>query len=99
MQIGCHLPTQGPVATREALLTFCRKAEEHPLPQTDKGRTLAATPPDRDKTWQGSTREMPRIVLAQFWDNPGLPGARPGALTLATVGIHARVESRVHRSS
>ena len=27
MQIGCHLPTQGPVATREALLTFCRKAE------------------------------------------------------------------------
>ena len=28
MQLGCHLPTQGPVATREALLTFCRKAEE-----------------------------------------------------------------------
>jgi probable F420-dependent oxidoreductase len=28
MQIGCHLPTQGPVATREALWTFCRKAEE-----------------------------------------------------------------------
>jgi probable F420-dependent oxidoreductase len=28
MHIGCHLPTQGPVATREALLTFCRQAEE-----------------------------------------------------------------------
>ena len=27
MDIGCHLPTQGPVATREALLTFCREAE------------------------------------------------------------------------
>lgn len=27
MKIGCHLPTQGPVATREALLTFCREAE------------------------------------------------------------------------
>lgn len=27
MEIGCHLPTQGPVATREALLTFARKAE------------------------------------------------------------------------
>jgi probable F420-dependent oxidoreductase len=27
MQIGCHLPTQGAVATREALLTFCREAE------------------------------------------------------------------------
>jgi len=27
MEIGCHLPTQGPVATRDALLTFCREAE------------------------------------------------------------------------
>ena len=25
MDIGCHLPTQGPVATREALVTFCRE--------------------------------------------------------------------------
>ena len=28
MDIGCHLPTQGPVATREALLTFAREAEK-----------------------------------------------------------------------
>jgi probable F420-dependent oxidoreductase len=27
MEIGCHLPTQGPVATREALTRFCREAE------------------------------------------------------------------------
>src|SRR5437899_4541656 len=27
MDIGCHLPTQGSVATREALLTFCRESE------------------------------------------------------------------------
>jgi probable F420-dependent oxidoreductase len=27
MDIGCHLPTQGPVATREALLTFAREAD------------------------------------------------------------------------
>ena len=27
MDIGCHLPTQGPVATREALLAFWREAE------------------------------------------------------------------------
>ena len=27
MEIGCHLPTQGPVATREALVTFAREAE------------------------------------------------------------------------
>jgi probable F420-dependent oxidoreductase len=29
MDIGCHLPTQGPVATREALLAFAREAERH----------------------------------------------------------------------
>ena len=28
MDIGCHLPTQGPVATRAALLTFAREAEQ-----------------------------------------------------------------------
>jgi probable F420-dependent oxidoreductase len=27
MDIGCHLPTQGPLATREALARFCREAE------------------------------------------------------------------------
>jgi probable F420-dependent oxidoreductase len=27
MDIGCHLPTQGPLATGEALVTFCRAAE------------------------------------------------------------------------
>src|SRR5437764_13511643 len=27
MEIGCHLPTQGPLANREALMTFCREAE------------------------------------------------------------------------
>ena len=27
MDIGCRLPTQGPVATREVRLTFCREAE------------------------------------------------------------------------
>jgi probable F420-dependent oxidoreductase len=28
MDIGCHLPTQGPLATREAITTFARAAEE-----------------------------------------------------------------------
>jgi probable F420-dependent oxidoreductase len=27
MEIGCHLPTQGPLATRNAVLTFAREAE------------------------------------------------------------------------
>src|SRR3989454_5510506 len=31
MEIGCHLPTQGSVATREALLTFCREAEHRQI--------------------------------------------------------------------
>src|ERR1043165_10008758 len=28
MDIGCHLPNQGPLATREALATFARAADE-----------------------------------------------------------------------
>ena len=31
MDIGCHLPTQGPVATREALMTFAREAEKRDI--------------------------------------------------------------------
>lgn len=31
MELGCHLPTQGPVATRAALQTFARKAEDHQM--------------------------------------------------------------------
>jgi probable F420-dependent oxidoreductase len=32
MDIGCHLPTQGPLATREALLRFCHEAERRSVP-------------------------------------------------------------------
>lgn len=32
MDLGCHLPTQGPVATRDALVTFCREAEARGVP-------------------------------------------------------------------
>src|SRR5438093_1835273 len=31
MEIGCHLPTQGPLATRTALLEFCRAAESRDI--------------------------------------------------------------------
>src|SRR6266545_985377 len=31
MDIGCHLPTQGPVATRDALMTFAREAEKREI--------------------------------------------------------------------
>jgi hypothetical protein len=29
MDLGCHLPTQGAVATREALTAFAARAEQH----------------------------------------------------------------------
>src|SRR5207253_2607483 len=60
-----------------------------PLPRTYKGRTRAATPPDRRETWQGGTREEPCIITAQFWDNLMLPEASPGASPFPTVVIHA----------
>src|SRR5678815_1721348 len=28
MDLGAHLPNQGPLATREAVMTFCREAEK-----------------------------------------------------------------------
>jgi len=28
MELGCHLPNQGPLATRDALITFARAADE-----------------------------------------------------------------------
>jgi hypothetical protein len=56
-----------------------------PLPRTDKGRTIAATPPDRYETWQGGTREEPCLVSAQFWDPLVLPDALPGAPTFPCV--------------
>jgi probable F420-dependent oxidoreductase len=31
MEIGCHLPTQGPLANGEALVTFCRAAESRQI--------------------------------------------------------------------
>jgi hypothetical protein len=52
-----------------------------PLPRTYKGRTLAATPPDRHETWQGDTPQEPCLVSAQFWDGLVLSHAPPGAPT------------------
>jgi hypothetical protein len=66
-------PTKGPLV--------------RPLPRTYKGRTLAATPPDRRETWQGGTREEPGLVSAQFWDHLVLPDAPPGAPTFTCVVI------------
>jgi hypothetical protein len=82
-------------ARRAALPAYCGKGRRptrgplvRPLPRTDKGRTIAATPPDRRETWQGGTREAPCLVSAQFWDTLVLPDASPGAPTFTSVVIH-----------
>jgi hypothetical protein len=37
MEIGCHLPAQGRVATREALMTFAREvATRTPCPEVPR---------------------------------------------------------------
>jgi hypothetical protein len=59
-----------------------------PLPRTYKGRTIAATPPDRGATWQGGPPEAPCSVSAQFWDDLVRPNAPPGAPTFPPVVIH-----------
>jgi hypothetical protein len=59
-----------------------------PLPRTYKGRTIAATPPDRHET--GPLR-LGRTVLslhAEFWDDLVCADARPGAPTFRTALIH-----------
>ena len=58
-----------------------------PLPRTYKGRTRAATPPDRCETWQGGTPETPCIVSAQVWDHLVLPDALPGAPPFTSIVI------------
>lgn len=83
-------------ARRATLPAYCGKGRRptkgavvRPLSRTYKKRTLAATPPDRNETWQGGTSEAPCIVSAQFWDNLVLPNAPLGAPTLTTVVIDA----------
>jgi hypothetical protein len=83
-------------ARRAILPAYCGKGRRptkgalvRPLPRTYKGRTLAATPPDRCETWQGGTQEAPGIVSAQFWDHLVLPDAPPGAQPFTSVVIHA----------
>jgi hypothetical protein len=58
-----------------------------PLPRTYKGRTIAATPPDRRETWQRGPQEAPGLGSAQFWDHLVLPDAPPGAPTFTCVVI------------
>jgi hypothetical protein len=55
-----------------------------PLPRTHKGRTIAATPCDREKTWQ----EDGYRVRACFWENLVLREGKPGDPTFTCIVIH-----------
>src|SRR5262245_13859967 len=46
-----------------------RGALVRPLPRTYKGRTIAATPPDRHETWQLPIGPTSLSLHAAFWDN------------------------------
>ena len=59
-----------------------------PLPRTDKGRTLAAPPPDRRDTWQLPSGRTSLGLHAAFWATLGCSKARPGAPTFSPVLIH-----------
>ena len=59
-----------------------------PLPRTYKGHTIAATPPDRQETWQLRLGPTALTLHAAFWDDLVCADARPGAPTFSTVLIH-----------
>ena len=64
-----------------------RGALVRPLPRTDKGRTIAATPPDRHETWQLRLGPTSLALHAAFWDELVCADAQPGAPTFSTVLI------------
>ena len=57
-----------------------------PLPRTFKGKTIAATPPDRVEGWQAEGR----TITAHVWDSLVLPGVKPHphAKTFQVYAIH-----------
>src|ERR1051326_2466830 len=65
-----------------------RGALVRPLPRTYKNHTIAATPPDRQETWQIGTRTAPLRLQAEGWEGLVLAPARPGAPTFSTAVIH-----------
>jgi len=82
-------------ARRAVLPTYCGKGRKpvrgalvRPLPRTYKGRTIAATPPDRHETWQLHLGPTSLSLRAACWDNLVGAEARPGAPTFSTVLIH-----------
>jgi hypothetical protein len=65
-----------------------RGALVRPLPRSYKGRSIAATPPDRRETWQLCLGPTSLSLHAAFWDDLVCADAQPGAPTFSTVLIH-----------
>src|SRR5919206_1062353 len=65
-----------------------RGALVRPLPRTYKGRTIAATPPDRHEIWQLRLGPTSLSLHAAFWDDLVCTDAQPGTPTFSTVLIH-----------
>jgi hypothetical protein len=55
-----------------------------PLSRTYKGRTIAATPPDREEIWQ----EEGCLLNARFWENLVVREGKPGDPTFSCIVIH-----------
>ena len=62
-----------------------RGVRVRPLPRTYTGRTIAATPPDRQETWQLRLGPTALTLHAAFWHDLVCADARPGAPTFSTV--------------
>jgi hypothetical protein len=59
-----------------------------PLARTYKGRTIAATPPDRQESWSIEIKGQPLSLTADFWDNLVLTDQKPGADRFNIIAIH-----------
>jgi hypothetical protein len=59
-----------------------------PLARTYKGKTIAATPSDRQESWQIEHKGRPLTLKAHFWDDLVLSEAKPGADSFNIVAIH-----------
>jgi len=55
-----------------------------PLPRTYNSRTIAATPPDREESWDDGEVSL----KAQFWDDLVLRDEKPEAASFNVVAIH-----------
>lgn len=55
-----------------------------PLPRSYQGKSIAATPPDRQESW----REGELTLRAEFWDNLVLSDQKPGAESFNIAAIY-----------